>query len=53
VGSHADQQKNFCSKLNSRLAENLERRSDEKAQMMNTYTEAVTKLIEVSARAVK
>ncbi len=47
VGSHVDQQKNFCSKLNINLAENLERRSDEKGLITNTYTEAVTKLIEV------
>ena len=43
-----DQQKNFCSKLNVNLAENLERRSEEKGLVTNTYTEAVSKLIEVS-----
>ena len=47
VGSHVDQQQNFCSKLNVNLADNLERRSEEKGLVTNTYTEAVTKLIEV------
>jgi hypothetical protein len=48
VGSHVDQQKNFCSKLNVNLADNLDRRSEEKGLVTNTYTEAVTKLIEVT-----
>ena len=48
VSSHVDQQKNFCSKQNTVIAESMDRRSKEMSAVTNTYTEAVTKLIEVS-----
>jgi len=47
VGMYVDQQSNFCSKLSSNLGTNLDRRLKEKGVFTNTYTEAVTKLIEV------
>jgi hypothetical protein len=48
VSSHVDQQKNFCSKQTSIIAESMDRRSKEMASVTNIYTEAVMKLIEVS-----
>jgi hypothetical protein len=48
VSSHVDQQKNFCSKQSSIIAESMDRRSKEMASVTNIYTEAVMKLIEVS-----
>ena len=48
VSSHVDDQKYFCSKQSSGIEESCDRRSKEMSEVTNTYTEAVTKLIEVS-----
>jgi len=48
VVSSPDNQSPFCSKFANDLGANLDRRSKEKGLFTNTYTEAISKLIEVS-----
>jgi len=48
VVNSPDNQSPFCSKFANDLGANLDRRSKEKGLFTNTYTEAISKLIEVS-----
>ena len=47
MSTHVYEQKDFCAKQSSVIAESKDRRSKEMASVTSTYTEAVTKLIEV------